>query len=66
MGELGQKLPQGGSALIVLVRKVTPDKVLPQISQFGGEVIQTSLDDEAEARLRDALELGEAAAHSAA
>jgi uncharacterized membrane protein len=66
MGELGQKLPQGGSALIVLVRKVTPDKVLPQISQFGGEVIQTSLDDEAEARLREALELGEAAAHSAA
>jgi uncharacterized membrane protein len=52
--------------LIVLVREVTPDKVLPQISQFGGEVIQTSLDNEAEARLREALELREAAAHSAA
>jgi uncharacterized membrane protein len=40
----------------VLVRKVTPDKVLPEISEFGGEVIQTSLDDEAEAKLREVLE----------
>ncbi|MBV9607328.1 MAG: DUF1269 domain-containing protein [Solirubrobacterales bacterium] len=56
MKDLGQKLPVGGAALIVLVRKVTPDKVLPQISQYGGEVIQTSLDDEAEARLREVLE----------
>jgi uncharacterized membrane protein len=59
---LGEKLPHGGAALILLVRKVTPDKVLPQISQFGGEVIQTSLDDESEARLRDVLELREAVA----
>jgi uncharacterized membrane protein len=58
---LGQKLPHGGAALIVLVRQVTPDKVLPHISQFGGEVIQTSLDDESEARLREVLELRQAA-----
>lgn len=56
MRQLGQKLPPGGAALIVLVRKVTPDKVLPQISQFGGEVMQTSLDDESETRLREVLE----------
>jgi uncharacterized membrane protein len=62
---LGEKLPHGGAALILLVRKVTPDKVLPQISQFGGEVIQTSLDDESEARLRDVLELREAVAQPA-
>ena len=62
MKALGQKLPQGGAALIVLVRKVTPDKVLPEISQFGGEVIQTSLDDESEARLREVLERRGAAA----
>lgn len=65
MRELGQKLPQGGAALIVLVRKVTPDKVLPEISQFGGEVIQTSLDDESEARLREVLELRESVAQTA-
>ena len=56
MRELGQKLPNGGAALILLVRKVTPDKVLPRIEEYGGEVIQTSLDDESEARLREALE----------
>jgi uncharacterized membrane protein len=56
MKDLGAKLTPGGAALIVLVRKVTPDKVLPEISEFGGEVIQTSLDDEAEAKLREVLE----------
>jgi uncharacterized membrane protein len=56
MKDLGQKLAPGGAALIVLVRKVTPDKVLPEIEQYGGEVIQTSLDDEAETRLREVLE----------
>jgi uncharacterized membrane protein len=56
MKELGAKLTPGGAALIVLVRKVTPDKVLPEISEYGGEVIQTSLTDEAEAKLREVLE----------
>jgi uncharacterized membrane protein len=54
--ELGQRLTPGGAALIVLVRKVTPDKVLPEIQPYGGEVIHTSLDDDAEARLSAALE----------
>lgn len=62
---LGEKLPNDGAALIVLVRKVTADKVLPQISEFGGEVIQTSLDDEAEARLREVLEHREEVAQPA-
>ena len=56
MKSLGEKLAPGGAALIVLVRKVTPDKVLPEIRQYGGDVIQTSLDDESEARLREVLE----------
>src|SRR5918992_768705 len=30
MRELGQNLPEGGAALIVLVRRATPDKVLPR------------------------------------
>lgn len=64
MRELGRKLPHGGAALIVLVRKVTPDKVLPEISKYGGEVIQTSLDDESEERLREVLQ-GTAAASPA-
>ena len=45
----------GRAALLVLVRHSTPDKVLPEIQQYGGEVLQTSLSNEAEERLRDAL-----------
>jgi uncharacterized membrane protein len=55
MKNLGQDLQPGTAALIVLVRESTPDKVLPRISPYGGRVIHSSLSDEAEARLREAL-----------
>jgi uncharacterized membrane protein len=61
MKDLGTKLQPGGAALITLIRSSTPDKVLPEIAQFGGEVIQTSLDNEAEERLRHILESRDAA-----
>src|SRR3954454_1320384 len=51
MKNLGAKLEPGAAALIVLVHDSTPDKVLPEIAKFGGEVIQSSLDTETEARL---------------
>ena len=41
--------------LFVLVRSSTPDKVLPRISDFGGAVIHSSLSNEAEQTLQDAL-----------
>jgi uncharacterized membrane protein len=53
--DLGAKLEPGNAALIVLVRKATPDKVLERIQPFGGHVLQTSLSSEQEARLADAL-----------
>jgi len=56
MRELGERLVPGSAALVVLVTRSTPDKVLPQIAEFGGTVIQSSLSEEAEARLREALE----------
>jgi uncharacterized membrane protein len=62
MRELGEKLKPGGAAVFVLVRRSTPDKVLPEIAPFGGEVIHTSLDNEAEERLRQILEARDAAA----
>src|SRR3954452_15049191 len=37
MKQLGEKLVPGSAALIVLVTKSTPDKVLPEIRQHGGE-----------------------------
>ena len=55
MKELAQNLPEGGAALFVLVRQATPDKVLPRISGYGGRVIQSSLSDEAEQKLQEAL-----------
>ncbi len=48
--QLGDELTPGSSALIVLIRKVTADKVLDGLKQFAGRgrVFQTSLskDDE--------------------
>jgi uncharacterized membrane protein len=55
MKELGENLPEGGAALFVLVRRVTPDKVIPRISSYGGRVIQSSLSTDAEERLQEAL-----------
>jgi hypothetical protein len=57
MKKLGRSLTPGGAALILLVRNMTPDKVLHHVQRYGGEVIQTSLDDDTEARLREALQL---------
>jgi uncharacterized membrane protein len=55
MKELGAKLPPGGAALIALGRSDAPDRVLERLRPFGGEVIQTSLNEDDEARLRSAL-----------
>jgi uncharacterized membrane protein len=55
MKELGAKMPPGGAALIALGRSDAPNRVIDRVKGYGGEVIQTSLDEEAEARLRAAL-----------
>jgi len=54
MKELGANLHPGGAAVIALVREASVDKILPQI-KIKGHIIQTSLDDETEARLGEAL-----------
>jgi uncharacterized membrane protein len=62
MKELGDKLPNGGAAVIVLVREATTDKVVPEIARYGGHVIQSSLSTEQETALQDALTTRGAAA----
>jgi uncharacterized membrane protein len=52
---LGQTLPPDSSALFVLVRKVQPEKVLAELSNFRGRVLRTSLSPEQEKRLQAAL-----------
>ena len=54
MKKLGEELDPGAAAVIVLVRRITADKVLPQIKE-PGTVIQTSLSNEDEQALQDAL-----------
>lgn len=53
--QLGDQLQPDTSALLLLVRRVTPDKVLEQVGHYGGTVIRTSLSNDAETRLRKAL-----------
>ncbi|MBB5076127.1 DUF1269 domain-containing protein [Nonomuraea endophytica] len=55
MKELGEKMPPGTAALFLLVRQSTPDKVIEQIAQYGGEIIKTSLSTEDEKHLKEAV-----------
>ncbi|MEH2517690.1 putative membrane protein [Bradyrhizobium sp. AZCC 1588] len=53
--KLGETIPEGSSALFVLFRKVTEDKVLPEIEPFKPRVLRTSLSTDAEKRLTTEL-----------
>ncbi len=55
MKQLGTDLHPGGAAVFVLIRKMSPDKILPNI-KIPGTIIQTSLSDENEKALAAALE----------
>jgi uncharacterized membrane protein len=54
--QVGDSLDPGGAALFMLVVKATPDKVLAEMQKFGGDVYQTSLSQEDEDKLKQALE----------
>jgi uncharacterized membrane protein len=57
--EVGNSLEPGDSALFMLVIKATTDKVLPELQKLGGTVYQTSLSNEDEERLKQALSHGD-------
>ncbi len=52
----------GTSALFLMIEKVTPDKAIDAMSQYGGTVLKTSLSKDDEKELQDALHGGAAAA----
>ncbi|WP_295384925.1 DUF1269 domain-containing protein [uncultured Thiodictyon sp.] len=58
MKDLAEHFQPGCSAIFILVKKATPDKVLAGLEQFKGKgkVIQTSLTKDEEQGLRDFLE----------
>jgi uncharacterized membrane protein len=53
---LGKTIPKGSSALFILVRRSTPDKVLPEIEPYKPRVLRTSLSQQQEDKLRTALQ----------
>jgi uncharacterized membrane protein len=60
MRELGAKLQPGTAALIALGSTEARDKLIERISPYGGEILQTSLDEEDEERLRAVMGQGAA------
>jgi uncharacterized membrane protein len=56
--QLSSTLTPGSSAIFVLVRRSTPDRVIPEIAKFGGTVMRTSLPKDTEAKLQEALNRG--------
>jgi uncharacterized membrane protein len=50
--KLAQTIPEGSSALFVLVKSVTEDKVLAEIQPYNPRVLKTSLSNEAEQKLK--------------
>ncbi len=53
--ELGETIKPNTSALFLLVAKATPDKVIAEIEEHNPRVLQTSLSQEQEDKLREAL-----------
>lgn len=48
-------LPAGGSALFLLMKSGDPGLLIAAMRQYEGRVVQTSLDEEEEAALRESL-----------
>jgi uncharacterized membrane protein len=58
MRKLSENMQAGTSTLFFLARSVTYDKVLPDLAKYGGQVLYTNLDKQAEEKLRESLASG--------
>jgi uncharacterized membrane protein len=56
MKSIGEQLEPGKAAVFALTSAGNLDKVLPELSRFNGQVLQTSLSSEGEQALREAVE----------
>src|SRR5829696_95707 len=59
--EVAASIPAGGSALFVLARNSQNERVLPEMAKFGGTVLKTSLSDQQQAALEEALSSAQSA-----
>ncbi|NUR85220.1 MAG: DUF1269 domain-containing protein, partial [Nonomuraea sp.] len=55
MKQLGDKMEPGTAALFLLVVDSTPDKVIPDIAQYGGHIMKTSLSHDQEEQLKETV-----------
>lgn len=53
--EVGEAMVPGTSALFLLVAAATPDKVIAEMKEFGGNIVQTNLTQDREDALREAF-----------
>lgn len=60
MKEIAAALRPGGAALFLLISQRTPDQVLPEICEYGGEVVRASLSPLQEIHLREAVQAARA------
>ncbi|MFY1644516.1 DUF1269 domain-containing protein, partial [Methanoculleus bourgensis] len=58
INEVAESVGPGNSAVFLLIKKMTPDKVVDAIRDYGGHVIRTSLSETEEANLREAFGAG--------
>ena len=55
MRSVAQQMTPDSSAIFMLVTKITPDKVLTELSKFGGTILRTSFTQDVEAKWQAAL-----------
>ena len=53
--QVGELVGPGKSAVMMVIRKSTPDKVLEELQPYGGTVLRTSLSHDDEEQLVEAL-----------
>ena len=53
--QVGSAIQPGQSAIFLLIREATPDRVVEALKQYHPEVLQTNLTAEQEAKLKDAF-----------
>jgi uncharacterized membrane protein len=54
--QLSAQMTPGSSAIFLLIRKVTADKVEPELAKFGGKILYTSVSKEMEGKFQAMLD----------
>ncbi|MBL8699817.1 MAG: DUF1269 domain-containing protein [Alphaproteobacteria bacterium] len=52
---VGNTIRPGSAAIFLLLRHMSADKMIPELTRFGGRVVRTTMSNQDEQRLRDAL-----------